>query len=166
MAIPGDSAGQTGKLWQMIKHIRFAMLTSEDGEFLRSRPMAASQSDFSGDLWFFTRLDSHKVAEVARDERVNVSYADPDGQNYVSLSGVARLVRDRAAIDEHWSEGLRTWFPKGKDDPDVALLKVTVQRAEYWDAPASAMVMLFGYAKAVTTGQAPHPGDHATLSFS
>jgi general stress protein 26 len=166
MSVQGGSAEKTGKLWDMIKSIRFAMLTSEDGEVLRSRPMAASQNDFDGDLWFFTRLDSHKVAEVEQDARVNVSYADPDHQNYVSLSGTARIVRDRTAIDAHWSEGARTWFPRGKDDPAIALLKVSVSQAEYWDAPSSAMVMLFGYAKAVTTGRAPRPGEHATVSFT
>ncbi len=79
---------------------------------------------FDGTLWFFTRASSHKVVEVAEDQRVNLSYAHPGKQDYVSVSGRASLVRDRAAIDEHWTESLRTWFPKGKDDPEIALLKV------------------------------------------
>jgi general stress protein 26 len=156
---------QTQKLWNMIKSIRFAMLTSEDGDQLRSRPMAASQREFDGNLWFFTRADAHKVAEVKEDSRVGVSYADPDRQNYVSLSGRAHLVRDRDAINEHWSEAVRVWFPKGKDDPEIALLKVEVQQAEYWDAPSSTMVHAYGYAKAMLTGEPPHPGGDEKISL-
>lgn len=161
-----DAPDGSEKLWEMIKDIKFAMLTSEDGPNLRSRPMVASQKTFDGTLWFFTRASAHKVAEVDSDARVNVSYADPAKQNYVSLSGTAKLVRDPAAISEHWSELLRTWFPNGRDDPDVALLRVDIQAAEFWDAPSSAMVHAFGYARAMLTGSSPHPGDNRKLSYS
>lgn len=163
MTIP--DAEKTAKLWTMIKDIRIAMMTSEDGDILRSRPMAASQSGFDGSLWFFTRASSAKVSEVEEDARVCVSYADPSGQNYVSVSGLARLVRDPQAIAEHWNEAVRVWFPKGQDDPEIALLRVEVQQAEYWDAPSSAMVYAYGYAKAMLTGKSPHPGENTRLAF-
>jgi general stress protein 26 len=159
----GNDEQKTGKLWEMIRPIRFAMLTSDDGGMLRSRPMVASQSDFDGTLWFFTRASSHKVDEVRAHDRVAVSYADPARQTYVSLSGHARLVRDKALIRDHWGEAVRTWFPKGIEDPDIALLRVDVEAAEYWDAPSSAMVHAYGYVKAVTTGKAPNPGDNEKL---
>jgi general stress protein 26 len=155
-----EQGGSTEKLWGMIKDIRFAMLTSEDGGILRSRPMVASQKVFDGNLWFFTRAGAHKVEEVRQDARVCVTYADPDRQNYVSVSGNARLVRDPAAIAEHWAEVLRTWFPGGKDDPEIALLQVQVTAAEYWDAPNSTMVHAYGYARAMLTGTSPHPGEN------
>ena len=157
---------KTRKLWDMITAIKFGMMTSEDGETLRSRPMAASQKEFDGNLWFYTRASSHKVEEVDRDSRVNVSYADPAHQNYVSVSGTARLVRDPAAIKSHWSEAMRTWFPKGTDDPEIAMIRVHVEQAEYWDAPSSTMLHIYGYAKAVVTGQSPHPGDNAKLTLA
>ena len=119
------------KLWDMIRGIKVAMLASEDGGHLRSRPMVASQSEFSGTLYFFTRASSHKVDEVQQSSQVCVSYADPDHQNYVSLSGTAHIERDPALIKSHWSELLRTWFPKGSDDPDIAILQVDVEQAEY-----------------------------------
>jgi general stress protein 26 len=151
---------RTAKLWAMIKDIRIAMLTTEDDGQLRSRPMAASQTDFDGTLWFFTRAGARKVGEVAAHSRVNVSYADAARQNYVSLSGEARLVRAPEQIKAHWSEGMRTWFPKGVSDPEIALLKVDVRQAEYWDAPSSTMVYVAGYAKALLTGKPPHPGEN------
>ena len=155
---------QSAKLWELIKSTKFAMLTTEDGEHLRSRPMAASQSSFDGTLWFFTKASSHKVDEVQADQRVGVSYSDPSAQNYVSMSGRATLVQDRAAIDEHWSELLATWFPKGKDDPDVALLRVDITQAEYWDAPNSTMVHAYGYLKAKLTGTPPASGENEKIT--
>ena len=156
----------TAKLWDLIKTVEIAMMVTEDGEHLRSRPMAVSQKQFDGTLWFFTRASAHKVAEVEQDHRVNLAYAHPGKQDYVSVSGRASLVRDRAAIDQHWTESLRTWFPKGKDDPDVALIKVAVQQAEYWDAPSSTMLHAYGYVKAVVTGEPPQPGGHGTVSVA
>ena len=156
----------TQKMWAMMNDISFAMLTTEDDDNLRARPMVAAQSDFDGVLWFFTRASSHKVDEVQQDQRVGVTYADPSKQDYVSLSGKARLVRDKAAIDAHWGESMRTWFPKGKDDPDIALLKVDVTMAEYWDAPNSTMVHAYGYLKAVVTGEPPHPGGNEKVRFA
>ncbi len=155
----------TAKLWDMIRGIGFAMLTSEDGDQLRARPMVASQKEFGGTLWFFTRASAHKVDEVQAHHRVGVTYAEPSKQNYVSLSGNATLVRDAGEIASHWGESLRTWFPKGKEDPDIALLKVDVTQAEYWDAPSSAMVHAYGYVKATVTGTPPHPGGNEKLSF-
>ncbi len=156
----------TQKMWEMMKSISFAMLTTEDDDNLRARPMVAAQDGFDGTLWFFTRASSHKVNEVQQDQRVGVTYADPSKQDYVSLSGHARLVRDKAAIDAHWGESMRTWFPKGKDDPDIALLKVEITMAEYWDAPNSTMVHAYGYLKAVVTGEPPHPGGNEKVRFA
>lgn len=158
-----DEAKQ--KLWSMMKGIGFAMLTTEDGGRLRARPMVAAQDSFDGTLWFFTRASSHKVEEVGSEHHVGITYADPDAQNYVSLSGTATLVRDKPTIQAHWTEAMRTWFPKGTDDPDVALLKVDVTSAEYWDVPNSTMVYAYGYLKARLTGESPHPGDNQKLSF-
>ena len=154
------------KLWDLIKTVEVAMLVTEDGEHLRSRPMAVSQKEFDGTLWFFTRASAHKVVEVGQHHRVNLAYAHPGKQDYVSVSGQASLVRDRAAIDQHWSELLRTWFPGGKDDPEIAMLKVEVQQAEFWDAPSSTMLHAYGYVKAAVTGKSPEPGGHGTVNLA
>jgi general stress protein 26 len=158
-------ANTLSKLWELIRSVKVAMLTSDDGGHLRARPMVAAQDDFDGILFFFTRAHSPKVREVAADHRVCVSYADPEKQNYVSLSGTAVIDQDKALVKAHWSEIMRTWFPKGLDDPEIAIMKVTVDQAEYWDAPSSAMVHAFGYVKAVVTGRSPNPGEHAKVSL-
>ncbi|MDT7952447.1 MAG: pyridoxamine 5'-phosphate oxidase family protein [Acetobacteraceae bacterium] len=154
------------KLWSMMKDIGTAMLTTEDGGKLRARPMVAAQTEFDGELWFFTRVSSHKVDEVKNEHQVGVTYSDAGTQDYVSLSGRATLLTDKALVMQHWSESMRTWFPKGVDDPEAALLKVVVESAEYWDAPSSTMVHAYGYLKARLTGEPPHPGGNEKVSFT
>lgn len=154
------------KLRDLIKDVRIAMLTTVDRDgTLRSRPMATQTTEFDGDLWFFTEHDSAKVGEIGREHQVNVSYADPKEQLYVSVSGTAREVRDRAKAEELWHPFLKTWFPQGLDDPNLALLQVNVHKAEYWDSPSSTMVYLYGFAKAVLTGKRPDPGENEKLSL-
>ena len=142
------------KMGEMIKDIRFAMLTTAmpDGT-LRSRPMATQQAEFDGDLWFFTGQSTAKVDEIQQDQHVNISYANPDDNRYVSVSGRARLVRDQQKMKELWNPMFKAWFPDGLDDPDLVLLKVDVTQAEYWDSPSSKMVQLAGLVKALATGQ-------------
>ncbi len=161
-----EDTGSVGKLWDMIKDIRVAMMTTVDDDgTLRSRPMWVQQKEFDGDLWFFTHASSHKVFEVARTHQVGLAFAEPKEEDYVSVSGEAELVRDRAKAGELWSEWLKTWFPQGLDDPDLALIRVRVEKAEYWDAPSSAMVHLYGYAKSRVTGEPPSPGDNKKVSL-
>ena len=130
-------------LARLIRGIKVAMLTtaSADGS-LRSRPMATVEAEFDGTLWFFTRADAPKVEEVQHEEQVNVSYVVADDQRYVSVSGRAVLVVDREKINELWNPLYKAWFPQGLDDPQIALLRVDAEKAEYWDARSSAMVQL------------------------
>ncbi len=155
---------EADKIWSLIRSAKFAMLVTDDDGQLRGRPMVASQTGFDGALWFFTRASSHKVSEIAHDNRVCVTYAATDQQDYVSFSGTARLVRDAAQIERRWSEYLTTWFPEGRHDPDVALLEVTVEQAEYWDATTSVFVRALGYVKAKITGRSPALGETRKVS--
>lgn len=155
------------KLREMIKDIRFAMMTTaEDDGTLRSRPMATQQVEFDGDLWFFTNANAPKVDEVQHNQHVNLSYAEPNDQKYVSVSGKAQLVRDRQKIEELWNPLFKAWFPQGLDDPDLALLKVSLDKAEYWDSPSSKVVRLVGFLKAVVTGKPIDAGDNEKIDGS
>lgn len=154
------------KLWSLISKVKVAMMaTHAGGDHMHARPMVAVQKDFDGVLWFFTDRSSDKVDQVEDDARVLLTYADWDSQTYVSVDGTAAVVTDRARIADLWTEGMRTWFPKGADDPAIALLKITVDSAVYWDSPSSTMVHAYGYVKAVLTGERPHPGDVAKVTF-
>lgn len=149
-----DHEEQIKKINGLIKDIRIAMLTTEEEDgSLRSRPMATQEEEFDGTLWFFTYADSGKVFEVQHDKHVNVSYANPNANSYVSISGTARLIRDQQKARELWEPALKAWFPEGTDDPNLALLKVDVDKAEYWDSPSNKIVIALGLIKAVATGK-------------
>ncbi len=154
------------KLGELIKDIQFAMLTTvdEDGK-LRSRPMATQRAEFDGELWFFTGASSEKVDEVEHEHQVNVSYADTEHQRYVSVSGAAQLVRDQQKARDLWNPAYKAWFPDGLDDPDLALLRVRVEKAEYWDSPSSTVVHLLGFVKALATGQRMEPGENEKIEL-
>ncbi len=156
------------KLATLIKDIKFAMLTTEaeDG-VLHSRPMATQDTEFDGDLWFFTGLSSSKVAELEWNPSVNLSYADPGASKYVSVSGNGKIVEDHAKARELWNDIYKAWFPKGLEDPELCLLKVEVTHAEYWEATSGKMVQVFGYLKALATGKpsAGEGAEHGTLNI-
>ncbi|HRH45105.1 MAG TPA: pyridoxamine 5'-phosphate oxidase family protein [Pyrinomonadaceae bacterium] len=153
------------KLKELIEGIDFAMLTTLKGNRMHSRPMSTQKFEFDGDLWFFTSDQTAKVEEIEKDNRVNVSYSQPDENTYVSVSGTASLVKDRAKIEELWNPIYKAWFPKGLDDPSLALLKVTIEEAEYWDAPNSTFVQIYGFVKALVTGQEAGGGDHGKVKL-
>ena len=142
------------KLAELIDEASIAMLTTEEEDgSLRSRPLATLEMDSAGKLWFFTAMSSGKVGEIDQHRKVNLSYANLDKQDYVSVSGHARLFRDPEKMKELWTPWVEPWFPEGLKDPDLALLEVTVDEAEYWDAPASKTQRLFGLARAMSSGQ-------------
>lgn len=153
------------KLKDLIEGIDFAMLTTICDDQLRSRPMSTQEFDFDGDLWFFTSDQTHKVEEIQKDNRVNVAYSKPEDNVFISVSGTATMVKDKAKIEELWSPILKAWFPNGLDDPNLALLKVEVEQAEYWDSPNSTLVQLLGFIKALATGQQADVGDHGKITL-
>jgi general stress protein 26 len=142
------------KLRSLIENIEICSLVTltAEGE-LRARPMATQELDDNQELWFYTTDYSPKVDNVRLHPEVCVVYADPPHNRYVSVSGKAELVRDKAKIKELWKPQLIAWFPKGTDDPDIALIRVRVVGAQYWDSPNSKLVHLFGMLKALATGQ-------------
>ena len=155
------------KVWEMIKDIDIAMMVTQDdqGRF-RGRPMRSVNKEFDGVLWFFATAGSPVTGEANSDGRVLLAYSDPRRQDYVSIYGSVELVRDVEQQKRLWSEPLRVWFPGGAEDPNIALLKVTCEGAEYWDAPSSTLVHAYGYIKAVATGEPPHPGANDKVDFT
>lgn len=154
------------KIWDMIKDIRIALMVTQDQTGrMYARPMAAHQEKFDEELWFYTEANSPKIAEIEGNHHVLLSYSEPSDQNYVSINGTAKIVRDKAKIKEYWSEPLRTWFPKGVDDPNIALICVKLEQAEYWDSPSSTFIHAYGYVKARLTGEQPDAGENEKVKF-
>ena len=161
-----DHNSEIKKLGELMKGIKFAMLTTmeEDGS-LHSRPMAAQEVEFDGDLWFFTHVSSAKVWESQQHRQVSVTFSDPDKNKFVTASGVAQLVRDRAKMEELWKPVLKIFFSGGLEDPDLGLIKVSVEKAEYWDSAPTSVGRAFNFAKAYLTKDSSQLGDHAKLEL-
>lgn len=164
MDMQKQSSEELTKLAGLIGEIKFAMLTTAEPDgTLRSRPLSTMQMDAQGRLWFFTAQSSPKVQEAEQHRQVNLSYARPDKQDYVSVSGTAETVRDRRKMEELWTPWIKPWFPNGLDDPDLVLLKVTIQEAEYWEAPGNTIKRYYGLAKAIATGDTDGLGDNEKI---
>ena len=153
------------KLREMIKDIDLCMLTTVDeSDDLHSRPMSLNGDvDEQGNLWFFTSSNSHKASEIERTPNVNVSFIDTDQQHYVSVSGDAELVHDKQKIKELWKPILKAWFPDGPDQADIALLKVKVKKAEYWDTPSSTIAQAISFVSAIFSGKQVELGENKKL---
>jgi general stress protein 26 len=161
-----DRAQAQKKLWAMIKDIRVAMLTSWDGEQMHARPMHGYQEEFAGELFFFTKLDSGKTHEVMRYDQVNLAYADIKSQIYVSIAGRAEIVTDRELMKRYWNPMASAWFPQGLEDPDLAVIKVTAESAEYWDMTASRMRYFWEVATANLSGHEPSLGENRRVEIT
>lgn len=152
------------QLGTLIGKARIGIITSVNADgALVSRPMAVKDREFDGDLWFFTEDPSHKTAEVRANPQVNVAL--DSGKGWVSLAGEAEVVKDAAKIDELWDTGAEAWFTDGRNDPKVALLKVTAHTAEYWATDDPKPLVLLKYAKAAVTGGRPNVGEARTVDL-
>ena len=117
-----------------IQDIRIALLTTQgpDGN-LRTRPMATHQLDPDGTMWFFTRDDSTKVAHIRQHPAIALGFSNPQSQVSVATAGQAAVVKDQARVDALWNDSMTDWFPEGKDDPNIVLLKITTEAGECWE---------------------------------
>lgn len=118
-------------LRELIKDIDIAMLTTATEEGLVSRPMKTQEVEFDGDLWFFTKKETNKYDEILQDQDVNVAYA---GKSYVSVRGRAEIVEDLDKKRELWSKVYEKIMQTSYDDPNIVLIKVNVEAAEYWES--------------------------------
>ena len=156
-------------LWTLIRDIKFGMLTHRhaNGE-LHSHPLT-TQNDSDNEnatLYFFVSRKSEIAQRMLHDGNVNVSYAHPGDDRYVSVSGHAVISEDQAKKESLWSPMAKAWFPGGVTDPDLALLAIDIAHAEYWDIKESKMTQLLSMAKAAITGKPPvNLGEHKELTL-
>ena len=152
-------------LKEMIEEIKIGMLTTVDTDgTLRSRPVQTAGVDDDCTLWFFTAQDAPKVIEAQQQGgQVNVAYASNGKTDYVSASGRASVVRDREKMRALYTKWVEVFFPQGLDDPNLALLRVDFEKAEYWDSPASAVGRLFALAKGLATDNPDAVGENKKI---
>ena len=167
MSMPDDSPHAT--LWNRIKDIRFAMLAhrAADGR-LHAHPLTTLNKDIDAQsqLFFFIPRGSELHSRLQADSQVHLSYADPGEDCYVSLSGTAGFIEDPARKEALWTPLAKAWFPDGPTDPNLVLLAVRIEHAEYWDVKDSKLSQLYQLATAALTGEQPKPlSEHRELSL-
>ena len=158
--MPQNSARQDviDTLAGMIRDIPVAMLTTTGLGRLRSRPMVTQRVPFDGNLWFLTERAAGKTGEI-RDRQVgHVTFVLPSENRYVWATGTAAVVDDDSRLRELWHAGYKPWFPAGPAGGSIALIKVRVEEAEYWDPKAGRMVLLTGFVEPASGVRDLEPG--------
>nr|WP_321226378.1 pyridoxamine 5'-phosphate oxidase family protein [uncultured Psychroserpens sp.] len=126
-------------------------------------PMTTQEIDENGKLWFFTGKDSDHFRQLEKDNRLHLTYSNQGDQEFLSVYGVSDVSENKQKIDELWSSFLKVWFT-GKDDPNLALLCVTIKDAYYWDQKYNKAVTLFNMAKAAISGEKSDTNEQGELS--
>jgi general stress protein 26 len=159
------------KLYELIEDIETAMFTTRraDGRLV-SRPMATQKRAAGADVWFVTMRKSEKLEEIRNDPQVNLAYFKDRTKEWVSVSGRARVVDDRAKIHELYAPDWRAWFgDEGgeqdgtPDDPRMILIGVDVELAMFLEVNKPQPIVLFEVVKGIITGKAPDVGEVQTV---
>ena len=154
------------KMYEQIEETEIAMMTTRrvDGH-LQSRAMATQRRAPGADLWFVTLDGSGKLLDLAADPHVNLTYYKDRTREWVSVSGIAHVTRDRQKIHELYAPDWLAWFPKEgdprhgtKDDPRMVLIGVDVHAAMFLEVNKPQPVVLFEIAKGWVTGTQPDIG--------
>jgi general stress protein 26 len=126
-------------------------------------PMHALQVDGAGSIWFFSPLDSEHAANLQSDERVQLIFSNPSAYQFLTVFGEAFIVRDRAKTDELWKPMVKAWFPGGKEDPNLSLIRVDPSIAHYWDTKDGKLVVLAKILIGAVTGKREDGGVQGDL---
>lgn len=158
-----NAARDIDHAWELMKKIGFAMLVTRDGDKLRARPMSAYLERENNTIYFLTDARRHKDDEIARNPHVNLSFADAGSQKYVSVSGTAAVSNDRAKIKELFSTPAKAWWDSA-DDPNIRVLKISPDEAEFWDSPGT-VISYVKMAAAAVTGTRPDIGENRKVAI-
>jgi general stress protein 26 len=152
------------KTVDLINDAKIGMVTTLDEHHqLVSRPLAVQRVEADGDMWFFTHRDTSQAAHVARNPKVNVSFSQRG--SWVSVSGAAEVIEDRAKAKELWNPMVEAWFPDGPETPGLVFLRVDADSAEYWDTPGGTVTTAIQFLKSKATGQQADIGTSKTVEL-
>jgi general stress protein 26 len=158
-----DNARDVDRAWELMKKIGFAMLVTHDGDKLRARPMSAYLERENNAVYFLTDARHHKDEEIAKNPGVNLSFADASDQKYVSVTGTAVVSNDRAKIQQLFTTTAKAWWDSA-EDPNIRVLKITPDDAEFWDSPGT-VISYVKMAAAAVTGTRPEIGDNRKVAM-
>lgn len=155
------------KLRDLIGDQRTVMLSSiaPTGE-IHGRPITLCEVADDGRLWFLVSNEADWVDGMQPASKVNVAVANDDNQTWVSIAGNGSVHDDKARVDRLWNPAAEIFFPGGKEDPNLRLLAVDPQTAEYWDAPSGRLQQLAMMALGAVRSERPDMGDSGTIDMT
>ncbi len=155
------------KLQELVNKIDIGMLCTypEANSYVHAVPMSRQEIDEDGDIWYLFSAQSETYEHLQRNDRVSVLFSHVGDYNFLSIDGVAEISEDKQRIEKYWNKFVEAWFEKGKDDPDIRVLKVTVKDAHYWDNKTSRLVTLLKVAASAVSGQKLDIGREGTLDI-
>jgi len=153
------------KFQELVKHESTCLFTTRLTQVpLTTRPMSVQKVCDQGNFWFLSPSDSDKNQEIAADPRVQLFFLNTSKYEFLTVYGKATVSRDRQKIDEFWSDIAKAWFPEGKDDPRVTVIKVTPEDGFYWDTKDGKLVSMIKIVASAVTGKTLEEGVEGTIS--
>lgn len=145
------------ELFDRLERTPTCMLITHDASgATHVRPMTTQQVEAPGILWMFTSASGHIATEVAANPAVLLIYSDTGDGAYAAVRGHAVIMRDLAKQRELWTTLAGAWFPGGAEDPDLALLRITLSFAEQWEPTSGKVVQFLEIAAAALTKSVPN----------
>lgn len=130
-------------LWKKMADSPYLMVGKADGSSHSEPLMAQLDKDLVDTLFFFTGKDNR----LADGGKVMAQFVSKGHDYFACMAGTIRQDNDKAMIDKLWSKQVEAWFPDGKEDPNLALLRMDIDSAELWETDISLtgrVKMLFG----------------------
>jgi general stress protein 26 len=160
-----DKAAVEAKLWEEIEASRFGMLAVLATPQDHFQPMTAFAEPESGTLWFFTSRDSDLARSAAGGGKAMFVFLSRDRELQASIRGELTAHLDDLHRDKYWSSVVSAWFPKGKSDPNLTMLKFVCSEAQVWISEAGGIKFGWEIARANVTGSRPDVGGWATVKL-
>ena len=128
------------KLQDLLKELPAVMLlTRGRDKEIHARPMAIAELDGDCVMWFISAKDCEKTRQIENDPLVDVICQGEAGV-YASITGTAEPLVDPAQVRRLWKDPYNAWFPAGRDDPSLTLIRVDPLQAVYWDSHGSRLI--------------------------
>ncbi len=131
-----------------------------------TRPMTVQKVCDQGNFWFLSSSDSLKNDQITSDPRVQLYFSDTSHYEFLTVYGRATISRDRQKIEELWTDIAKAWFPEGKDDPHVTVIKITPENGFYWDTKDGKVVSMIKILASAVSGKTLQEGVEGTIAVN
>lgn len=155
------------KLKKMVDSIDIGMLSTftKGTNYPHSIPMSRQEVDDQGNIWFLFSAESDTYKHLQQNKEVSLTFGDIKSYEFLSINGTGEVSRDAARIDKYWNDMIAAWFEKGKEDPNIRILKITPAEAHYWDNKTNKLITFFKVAASAVTGSKMDIGREGDLNI-